>query len=151
MKATKEAIRSFLEPKTFAIAGVSRDMNKFSYKAFVDMKTKGFTVFPVNPSTDEIQGEKCYRNVGELPSGVTHLVVMTPKMQTQSVVEEAVSKGIRNIWIQQMSETPEAIEAGKAEGINLVTNTCILMHAEPVSGFHKFHRNLLKFFGRLPR
>jgi hypothetical protein len=50
-----------------------------------------------------------------------------------------------------MSETAESIEYALSNKTNLVTGQCILMFAEPVEGIHKFHRNLKKWFGRMPK
>ncbi len=151
MKSTKASIDSFLSNHKIAIAGVSRDPRKFGYQVFKQLKEKGFEVFPVNPETDNIAGTPCFRSVSALPLSVHSLVIITPKKQTRDVVAEAMAKGIDNIWIQQMSDTPEAIELTKSHPVNLVVKECILMHTDPVTGIHKFHRNIKRFFGLYPR
>jgi len=150
MKPTKQAIDTFLAGKKIAIAGVSRNAKKFGYQAYLDMKSKGFEVYAVNPNTDVIDGQPCHRSLATLPPEVKHLLVVTPKPETLGVVQNAIGKGMDNIWIQQMSETPEAIEFAKGHPVNLVTNACILMHCSPVKGVHKFHRGLMKLFRLLP-
>jgi hypothetical protein len=50
-----------------------------------------------------------------------------------------------------MKASQAAIEYAVSNKVNLVAGQCILMFAEPVEGFHKFHRNLKKLFGRLPK
>jgi predicted CoA-binding protein len=42
-----------------AMVGVSGNPTRASYRALVHMKSKGYTVYPVNPSYDEILGLKC--------------------------------------------------------------------------------------------
>ena len=144
-------IEKFLAPKKMAVAGVSRNPKKFGYIAFKELAERGFDLYPVHPEADEILGVKCYHSVASLPDGVTHLLSMVPKPETESVVSEALSRGIGNIWIQQMSETPEAVELAKEKKAGLVIRTCILMHAGPVKGIHWFHRGMLKMFGMLPK
>ncbi len=151
MKTTRKSIELFLEPREIAIAGVSRDPKKFGSRVFQELKEKGFTLYPVNPNPNEQTRETWYSNVSALPQGVKNLLIVTPKSQTLSLVKEASEKGMTGIWIQQMSETPEAIEFAASHNLNLIYKQCILMHADPVKGFHKFHRNLKKFFGALPR
>jgi uncharacterized protein len=151
MKATKASIDSFLSSRKIAIAGVSRDSRKFGHLVFKLLKEKGFEVYPINPGTDNIAGTPCFRSVGALPLNVHSLLILTPKKQTRDVVAEAMAKGIDNIWIQQMSDTPEAIELTKVRPVNLVTKECILMHTDPVTGIHKFHRNIKKLFGIYPK
>ena len=150
MKPTKKLIQAFFEPKKIAIAGVSRDSKKFSTVVFHELKKRGFDVYPVNPNVDSILGVTCYRSVSALPADVSSLLIVTPKPHTLDLLKEAVSKGFRNIWIQQMSETHETIAFVKSRDINLIMKQCILMHAEPVKGFHKFHRTINRIFGLLP-
>jgi hypothetical protein len=115
------------------------------------MKEKGFEVYPINPGADNIAGTPCFRNVASLPLNVHSLIILTKKNQTRDVVADAIAKGIDNIWIQQMCDTPESIERAKSRPINLVTKECIFMHVDPVEGIHKFHRTLRRFFGFFPK
>jgi len=151
MKATKSSIDSFLSSRKVAVAGVSRNPKKFGHLVFLKLKEKGFEVYPINPDADIIAGVPCFRSVGALPLNVHCLLIITPKKQTRNLVAEAIAKGIDNIWIQQMSETPEAIEVAGAHPVNLITKECILMHVDPVEGVHKVHRSIRRFFGLFPK
>jgi predicted CoA-binding protein len=151
MKATRASIEAFLSSPRIAIAGVSRDPKKFGYQVYKELKDKGLDVYPVNPETDTIQGTPCFRSVAVLPLNVHSLLIVTSKKKTREVVAAALAKGIDNIWIQQMSETPEALELAKSQPVNLVTGECILMHTDPVKGVHRFHRAIRTFFGRMPK
>ncbi|MCG6188857.1 CoA-binding protein [Maribellus maritimus] len=148
---TLNEINKFLGPKKMAMAGVSRNPKKFGGAIFKELKEKGFDLYPVNPNADEIQGVKCFKSVEELPDHVTHLFVVTPKQETLSVVNAAASKGIKMIWIQQKSDTPEAVKAAADAGIPLIYKKCIMMFADPVQSFHKFHRFWVKAFGGYPK
>jgi uncharacterized protein len=147
---TAKQIDEFLSAKQIAMAGVSRNPKKFGYVAFKELREKGLELIPVNPNATEINGIKAYNSVATLPEGVESLLVMTPKPQTAAVVKEARAKGIKNIWIQQMSDTPEALRELEGSGINVITKECIMMFQNP-TGIHKFHRSILSLFGRLPK
>ncbi len=147
----KETINAFLASKKFAIAGVSRNPKKFGNIVFRELKEKGYELYPVNPNTKEINGIKCYNNVSELPGNIKQLVILTPKNVTDRVLRDAIKHGIKNIWVQQMSETRDTIKIAEEYQVELIHNKCIFMFAEPVTGFHRFHRTLLKLFGRLPK
>jgi hypothetical protein len=151
MKTSKASIKAFLDSRKMAIAGVSRDPKKFGYAIMKKLKETGFDLYLVNPETDTLHGEPSYHSISDLPGDIGSLLILTPKSETFGVVEAAVKKGIPNLWIQQMSETPEAIEHAVSNKVNLVCKQCIFMFAEPVEGFHKFHRNLKKWFGGMPR
>jgi uncharacterized protein len=147
---SKKDIEKFLEPKKLAIAGVSRDPKKFGHQVYNELKKRGFDVYPVNTQTSEMAGEKCYRSVSELPAGVDRLLILTPKNETDAILREATKKGITRVWVQQMSETKDTVKIAKENHVDLISKKCIFMFADPVTSIHKFHRTLMKWFGRLP-
>ncbi len=143
-------IEEFIGSGPIAMVGVSRNPKKFGFAAFRELREKGMDLIPVNPHAAEIHGVKVFKDVKSLPSEVKGLLVMTSKSQTQSVIKEAKEKGIRNIWIQQSSESNEALKELEGSGMNYVTGQCILMYYKPNS-IHKFHGAIKKFFGRWPK
>lgn len=143
-------INEFLNSQPIALVGVSRNPKKFGYAAFKELKQKGMNIIPVNPEADEILGEKAYSNVGELPSDVQAIIILTKKDKTAAVVRDAKEKGIKQIWMQQMADSKEALHELEGSDINFITGECILMHYKPHS-FHKFHRAINKIFGRFPK
>jgi len=149
---TRTQIDTFFGGETIAMVGVSRNPKKFGNVAYQAVSGKNkYNVIPVNSGTDEIDGKKCYRDIASLPEGVHSIVLMTPKGQTAEALKHAVEKGIRNIWIQQHTDTPEALDLASKSGVNVIHGKCIIMFSEPVEGFHKFHRAIVKFFGGLPK
>jgi predicted CoA-binding protein len=148
--ATLKQINEFIGSQPIALVGVSRNPKKFGYTAYKELKEKGMNLVPVNPEADDIMGEKTYRNISSLPADVKGIIVLTKKEKTASVVKEAIEKGIKQIWIQQMAESKEALDELKGSDINYITGECILMHYNP-NGIHKFHRRLKKFFGRFTK
>ena len=147
---TLKQINEFIDSQPLALVGVSRNPKKFGYAAYKELKDKGMNIVPVNPEADQIMGEKSYRNVTMLPPEVKGIIILTKKEKTASVVKEAREKGIRQIWIQQMANSKEAIEELRGSDINYITGECILMHYRP-NGIHKFHGRLKKFFGGFPK
>jgi predicted CoA-binding protein len=147
---TLKQIIEFIDNQPIAMVGVSRNPKKFGYAAFKELKEKGMKIIPVNPVAEEILGEKSYSSVRMLPPEVQSIIVFTKKDQTASVIREAKEKGIKQIWIQQMADSKEAIDELKDSGINYIRGECILMHYKPHS-IHKFHRSLKKLFGLFPK
>ena len=148
---TLNQIQDFLAPRKMAIAGVSRNPKKFGGAIFKELKEKGFELYPINPNAEEIQGVKCYKSVNDLPSDVEHLLIVTPRYETELVANAAVIKGIKMIWIQQQSETVEAVKTIEEAGIPIIYKKCIMMFADPVKSVHGFHRFLVKTFGGYPK
>jgi len=147
----RKDIDKFLECKTLAVAGASRKEKSFSASAIAHLRTKGYNVYSINPNFEENNAERNeFKSPADLPEDITHLLVLTSPLQTTSVIQQAIEKGIANIWIQQKSDTPEALELCRENNINLIHNHCIFMFSHP-EGLHRFHYGLKKFFGTLPR
>jgi predicted CoA-binding protein len=143
-------IEEFIAAEPIAMVGVSRNPKKFGYIAFKELKERGMKLIPVNHNASEILEVKAYPDIKSLPPDVKGLIIMTKKNQTAEVVKEAKAGGYKQIWIQQMSESKEALEELRDTDINYITAQCILMYYKP-HGIHKFHAGLKKFFGRYPK
>ncbi|GAB4286231.1 MAG: CoA-binding protein [Ignavibacteriaceae bacterium] len=147
---TKKEIDNFFDSGVIAVAGVSRSGKKFGATVFKELKRKGFTVYPVNPSGGKIGDEKLYTSLSEIEDKVEALVTVVPKEKTIDVVKEAISIGIEKIWMQQGSESQEAIDYCIKNKIVPVTGECILMFAEPTTFIHSAHKWINKVIGKLP-
>lgn len=147
---TLKQIDEFLMSEPLAMVGVSRNPKKFGFAAFKELKEKGMNLIPVNPFASEIHGSKVYPDIKSLPPEVKGLIIMTKKDQTLSVIKDAKEKGFKQLWIQQMADSKDAIDELKGTDINFISGECILMHYKPHS-IHKFHAAFKKFFGRFPK
>jgi uncharacterized protein len=147
---TLKQINEFIASEPIAMVGVSRDPKKFGFAAFRELREKGLNVIPVNPHGGEIHQAQVCPDLKSLPAGTKGLIVVTPAAATAGVVKEARDLGYKQIWIQQKSESKEAIDALAGSDINLITGQCILMHYKPHS-FHKFHAGIKRFFGSFPK
>jgi uncharacterized protein len=148
---SKQKIDHFLNCQSIAIVGASRNKKSFSTQVASHLDGLGYDLWYVNPGFESQETEKQQvQYIEMLPAEVNHILVLTNKTQTESVLKKAVLKGIQNVWIQQQSETPEALEQASLAGLNLVYGQCIFMHTNP-EGIHKFHHRLRKLFGTLPK
>lgn len=144
-------IQDFLAPKRMAFAGASRNPKKFGGVVFSELRKRGFDLFPVHPEASELEGIPCVRSVRDLPPGMENLYIVTPAKETAGVVRDALEYGIRKIWIQQSSDTPEALELAREKGVPVIHGRCMMMFAEPVGSIHGFHRWIIRLFGRYPK
>jgi predicted CoA-binding protein len=147
---SRTSIQDFLAKKKLAVIGVSRDTQQFSRRAYDFLKTNGFEVYPVNPNAEKIEDDKCYPSIKSLPEKVDRALVLLPPEKTMEVLPEIANAGIKNIWLQQQTESPQAIQFCKDHNINVVYGQCIFMFAEPVATFHRVHRWIKKVTHTLP-
>ena len=147
-------INAFIDDKNIAIVGASENKKKFGNMMVRTFKKKGYNVFPVNPKSDTIEGEKCYSTIKELPSDVINVLFTVPPAVTEQVVKECPDAGVKRVWMHRgagkgaVSET--AKEFCKENNIDVVYGVCPMMFLN-VPGPHKFHYWLLKLFGGLPK
>jgi predicted CoA-binding protein len=121
-------IAEFLAGGPHAVVGASRDQAKIGNKVLRVYMQTGRAVFPVNPGADEIEGLKAYPDLTSLPEAVHGVSVITPPLVTESIVEQAGSLGIKNIWLQPGAESERAVARAEELGINVISGgPCILV------------------------
>jgi predicted CoA-binding protein len=147
---SRAAVEDFLAQKSLAVVGVSRDGKKFGNVVYRDLLHKGYQVFAVNPNAHIVENKPCYSSLGELPERVEGVVFVIPPSETEKMVREAADRGIRRVWMQQGSESEQAIRFCEENGISVVAGECILMFAEPVGFLHRVHRAAWRILGKLP-
>ncbi|PLX74269.1 MAG: CoA-binding protein [Desulfuromonas sp.] len=126
-------IETFLAANTFGVAGASIDRNKYGNKVLRCYLQNGRTAIPINPKASTIEGIEAAASVSELPDGVDSLSIITPPQVTVKVVEAAIEKGIRNVWMQPGAEDPEAVRLAEENGLNVIADgSCLLV----VLGYH---------------
>ncbi|HEY3370887.1 MAG TPA: CoA-binding protein [Prolixibacteraceae bacterium] len=148
---SKQKIDHFLDCQAMAIVGASRNEKSFSAQVAKQLSKLGYNLWYVNPrfEMDEVDDQRI-QSLSMLPGNVNHLLILTPKSQTESVMHQAIAKGIKDVWIQQQSETPQVLELAQKNNLNTIHHQCIFMFTQP-EGLHKFHHRVKKFFGSLPK
>lgn len=145
-------IEDFLINKEIAVIGASTNKKKFGNIIMRSLKEKGFDVFPVNPSADEIEGVKCFPDTHNLPGSVKAAILVIKPEGTIKIIENICKeKNISNVWFQQGSENSKAILVAKQNNLNIIQNECILMFIKPSVFPHSIHRFFKKIFGKYPK
>jgi len=143
-----QAIQDFTQCKRLAVVGVSRTDAKFGNSAYRELKQRGYDVVPIHPEMQTFDGDKCFSDFKALPDPVEAALISLPPAHVPDVLRQAAQADIRNVWLQQGAESPEAIQLGQELGLKLAHGGCILMYAGPVKGFHAFHGWVWKLIGR---
>jgi predicted CoA-binding protein len=147
---SKKVVEEFLSQKKIAVVGVSRKKTKFGNAIYKELKQKGYQVFPINPHINTFEGDTCYPNLLSLPQKVDAVVINVPPEQTEKVVREVKQAGINKVWLQQGSQSEAAIKFCEENGIDCVSNECILMFAHSPAFIHRAHRWVWGVLGKLP-
>jgi predicted CoA-binding protein len=149
MESSKAVIEAFLAQPALALIGMSRSGKKFGNFAYRALESKGYHVYPIHPHVASIGAVRCYSDFAALPERVENLLVVVPPAQAVTAIRSAAAAGIRRVWLQQGAESPEALNACRDAGVDVISGECILMFARP-TGYHKVHRWLNGLLGKLP-
>ncbi len=148
--ATRAAVEEFLGQRTLALVGASRSGRGFGNVVLRELRARGWKVVPVHPEAASLEGEPCVATLAALPEPVGGVIVSVPPATAVRVVREATAAGITRVWLQRGAQSPEVEQVAREAGMTLVSGECVLMYAEQVSGIHRFHRALRRWFGTLP-
>jgi len=121
-------ITDFLRKKNvFVVIGVSKNPAKYGHQVYKDLKEAGYVVYAVNPTIDEILGDRCYHSLSELPEMPDVVDTVVPPAVTEKVVEECKELGIARVWMQPGSESEQAIDFCSRNNINVVHDVCVMV------------------------
>jgi predicted CoA-binding protein len=123
---TDDEIRDILSLKHVAVIGMSKNNDKAAHYVPKYLSENGFDIIPVNPTTNEILGKKCYSTISDVDDTIDIVDVFRPSDLVLSVVEEAIKKNPKVIWLQEGIHNPEAEEMARRKGIKVVFNRCML-------------------------
>ena len=147
----KDSIKSFLSLKNIAVVGVSSSGKGFGVSVYNHLKDRNYKVIPINSNGGEIDGEKLVTSLKSVQGKIEGIITVVPPSETEKIVQEAKQLGINKIWMQQGSESGNAIKFCEENNIDFVHGECIMMFSEPVNSLHRFHRGIWKLIGKYPK
>lgn len=134
----------FFQRQRYALVGDSREKKypKFTMKY---LQERGKTVYPVDLAGGQ---EGFLASLADVPADAEAVIIEVAKEKTADVVAAALDKGLKNIWIHQMTDTPEAVELVAKAGGHVFTGGCAVMYNAPTASPHALHRGIWKLIGR---
>ncbi|HHW10771.1 MAG TPA: CoA-binding protein [Firmicutes bacterium] len=111
---------------TVAIIGASDKPERYSHKAFLLLREKGYLIFPVHPTLAEIAGVKVYNNLADLPPGIDTVTVYVSPQISGSLGEELRRLKPRRIIFNPGAENPALYDQLRAAGIEVI-EACTLV------------------------
>lgn len=128
--------------KTVAIVGLSRDPSKDSYRVAEYLQEHGFRIIPINPTANEILGERSYKNLLDVPPEVQRTIeivdIFRPSEEVLAIVEQAVQ--LRRhynvphvVWMQLGIVNLQAAEIARKEGLIVVMDKCMMQEHRRLS------------------
>ena len=85
--------RILAQSRTIAVVGLSANWYRPSYFAAKYMQDHGYRIIPVNPTYQEVLGERCYPSVAAIPGSVDMVDCFRKPGEIVPLAREAVAKG----------------------------------------------------------
>ena len=114
-----------LSAKTVASVGLSSNSQKESYGIVSYLKEQGYRVIPVNPTADEILGEKSYPDLESIPEKIDVVQVFRKPEDVPPVVDSAIKIGAKAVWMQEGIVHEAAAQKAREAGLQVVMDACM--------------------------
>jgi predicted CoA-binding protein len=112
--------------KNIAVVGLSNNPARASLGVSRFLQRQGYRIIPVNPRETEVLGERAYPLVRDVPDRVDIVDVFRRSEAVLEVVQDALEKKPRCIWMQEGVVNEEAAKLARAAGVGVVMDKCIL-------------------------
>ncbi len=122
-------IKEFLAARAFALAGASKNTEKYGNIILKNLVSKGYKVVPVNPSEKEIEGAECYPDITSLPAFVRFVNVVLPPARSLSIIKQCAEKNIETIWFQPGAYDDTVVAECEKLGVKSIYGPCIMVCA----------------------
>lgn len=116
-----------LSARTIASVGLSSNMEKESYWIVSYLKEQGYRIIPVNPTADQILGEKAYPDLESIPEKIDVVQVFRRSEDVPPVVDSAIKIGAKVVWMQEGIVNEDAAQKAREAGLQVVMDACMRM------------------------
>jgi len=128
-----------LSTRTIASVGLSSNPEKESFWIVKYLQDQGYRIIPINPTADEILGEKAYPDLESVPEKIDVVQVFRKPEDVPPVVDSAIQVGAKVVWMQEGIVHKEAAQKAREAGLQVVMDACMrathrrLIGPKPVS------------------
>ena len=133
--------RVLSQSRTIAVVGLSANWYRPSYFAAKYMRDHGYRIIPVNPTYNEVMGERCYPDLASANEGAAMPIDIVDCFRKSAeippIAREAVAIGAKVLWMQLGIRNDEAAKLASDAGLDIVMNRCVkIEHARLMGGLN---------------
>ncbi len=113
--------------ENIAILGASDHPERFSHKAQILLKKKGYNPILVNPNHQEIDGLKCFSTLDQIKEEIHTLTVYINPLLSSKLKKEILNFKCERIVFNPGSENPDLYDGLEKNGIEIVEACTLVM------------------------
>jgi predicted CoA-binding protein len=117
-----------MSQRRFAVVGASNDSSKYGNRIYKNLRSRDYEVYAVNPSLDEMEGDKCYHTLVDIPVKVGVVDIVVPPQVTEEIVKQCHELGLDRIWMQPGAESEAAIDYCHRHNLRVVHGACVMVN-----------------------
>lgn len=107
------------------VVGHSDKPYRTSYSIGHYLRRAGYKVYAVNPTIQEVDGERAYSSLADVPEPIDIVNVFRRSEYLPGVVDDAISAGAKAVWSQLGVVDEDAAKKAEAAGLDMVMDRCI--------------------------
>lgn len=120
------SMETAIKQSTWAVLGATTRTDKFGYKIYKHLVNKGYTVYPVNPNIDAIDGHPCYASLTDLPVVPDVVDFVVPEAVGLAALDTCHALGVKTVWLQPGADKPSVVQKATDLGLEVIQD-CVLI------------------------
>jgi predicted CoA-binding protein len=113
------------DSRVIAMVGLSANWYRPSYFAAKYLLDHGYRVIPVNPSYQDVLGQKCYPALRDIPEHVDIVDCFRKSEEIMALADDAVAIGAKVLWMQIGVINEAAAKKAREAGLDVIMNRCV--------------------------
>jgi predicted CoA-binding protein len=113
--------------ETVVVLGASPKRERYSYRAMAMLREYGHRPVPVNPTSAEVLGEKCYPSIADIPGPIDTVTVYLRKTRSDPLRRDILQAKPPRIIFNPGAENHELATQARERGIEVIEGCTLVM------------------------
>jgi predicted CoA-binding protein len=109
------------------VLGASPKRERYSYRAMAMLREYGHRPVPVNPTSTEVLGEKCYPSIADIPGPIDAVTVYLRKARSNPLRRDILQAKPPRIIFNPGAENHELATQARERGIEVIEGCTLVM------------------------
>ena len=110
-----------------AVLGATGNKGRFANRAMKRLEAKGFTVVPVNPLYEEVEGLKCFKSLKDCKETIDTITIYVKPDMAVSYIDDIISVNPKRVILNPGTEHPLIDKRLKEAGIMVIQSCTLIM------------------------